>query len=419
MGLARRAALALLGRVREGRIELVETFAGGRRIGFGPAHAELKAEITVNSPAAYTRMIRDRSVGFAEAYADRLWETDDVVPLLRIAARELSRTDHLRRRVMPLARPVQRLAKLGVLNTRGGARRNISAHYDLGNDMFETFLDREAMLYSSAYFEREDATLEEAQEAKLERIGARLDLAPDDHLLEIGTGWGGLAIWAASKRGCRVTTTTISREQREYAEARVRAAGLEDRITVLGTDYRDLTGTYDKLVSIEMIEAVGWEYFDAYFRRCSELLHPRGLFFLQAIVADDRTYEVEKSSRTFASELIFPGGALPSPERIARSIAGHTDLRPVWLEDISPSYALTLAEWRRRFRAAEDDVAALGYDDRFRRIWDLWLAFFEAGMREARVADHQILFAKPEWRGAASALDADAVEARGAQLFAD
>ena len=177
------------------------------------------------------------------------------------------------------------------------------------------------------------------------------------------------------------------------------AAGLEGRIDVVGTDYRDLTGTYDKLVSIEMIEAVGWEYFDAFFRRCSELLHPRGLFFLQAILADDRSYEAEKASKTFASELIFPGGCLPSPEVVARSIAEHTDLRPVWLEDISPSYALTLAEWRRRFGAASDELEGLGYDARFRRIWELWLAFFEAGMREARIADQQILFAKPEWRG--------------------
>jgi cyclopropane-fatty-acyl-phospholipid synthase len=209
-----------------------------------------------------------------------------------------------------------------------------------------------------------------------------------------------------------VTTTTISREQREYAEARVRAAGLEERITVLGADYRDLSGTYDKLVSVEMIEAVGWEYLDTYFRRCSELLGPRGLFLCQAILADDRSYEAEKASRTFASELIFPGGALPSREVIARSLSRHTDLRTVWLEDISSSYALTLAEWRRRFLAAAPRLEELGYDERFRRIWEIWLAASEAGFRESRINDAQFLLAKPEWRGKIPVARASADPAR-------
>ncbi len=396
--LARRAGHAVLGRVRGGRLELNEEWSG-RRFRFGPPGAELAATVEVRSPAVYGRLLRDRSVGLGETYAKGLWQTDDLQPLLRIAAREAARTDPLRRRLAPLARPVQRLWNLGLLNTRDGARRNISAHYDLGNDMFEAFLDREAMLYSSALYEREDASLEEAQEAKLERIAARLELAPDDHLLEIGAGWGGLAVWMASRHGCRVTTTTISHEQREYAEARVRAAGLEDRVTVLGADYRDLPGTYDKLVSIEMIEAVGWEYFDLFFRRCSELVGPRGLFLLQAIAVDDRAYEAEKTSRSLARELIFPGGCLPSRESIARSVARHTDLRAVWLEDISPSYALTLAEWRRRFRAAAPRLGELGYDERFRRLWELWLAISEAGFREGRISDLQILFAKPGWKG--------------------
>ena len=396
--LARRVGFRVLARLVEGRVELIEEFSG-RRYVFGPDGAERSAEITVRSPSFYRRLLRDRSVGLAETYAEGLWDSPDLVALIRIAAREVGRGDGLRRRLAPLTGPAQRLAQLRRRNTRRGAQRNIAAHYDLGNEMFETFLDREAMLYSAAVYERPDATLEEAQEAKLARIGERLELAPDDHLLEIGTGWGGMAVWAASNRGCRVTTTTISREQREYAEARVRAAGLDDRITVLGADYRDLTGTYDKLVSIEMIEAVGWQYFDLYFHRCAELLGPRGLFFLQAIVVDDRAYEIEKSTRTLASELIFPGGCLPSPATIAGCVARQTDLRPVWLEDISPSYALTLAEWRRRFRAAAPQLGELGYDERFRRLWEIWLAASESGFREARIADLQIVFAKPEWRG--------------------
>ena len=206
---------------------------------------------------------------------------------------------------------------------------------------------------------------------------------------------------AASRYGCRVTTTTISREQREYAEARVRAAGLENQVEVLGADYRDLGSSYDKLASIEMIEAVGWEYFDLFFRRCSELLRPHGLFFLQAIAVDDRAYEAEKGSRTFATELIFPGGCLPSLEVIQRCVARHTNLRTVWLDDISPSYALTLRHWRERFLAAAPELERLGYDRRFRRMWEMYLAISEAGFREARIVDLQILFAKPAWRRSA------------------
>jgi cyclopropane-fatty-acyl-phospholipid synthase len=259
------------------------------------------------------------------------------------------------------------------------------------------------MMYSSACFEHESQSLEDAQRNKLERICRALELGPADHLLEIGTGWGGLAVHAAREHGCRVTTTTISREQRDSASARIRAAGLEELVTVIGDDYRDLDGSFDKLVSIEMIEAVGWEYFDLFFRRCSELLEPHGLMFIQAICTDDRTYEAEKATRSFTNQLIFPGGCLPSLERIARCLASATDMRTVWLEDISPSYALTLRAWRDRFRAAEPRLGELGYDRRFRRLWELYLSISEAGFREARIMDVQMLCAKPGWRGPVSA----------------
>ena len=395
---AARAALhRALRRIRAGRLELVEDWSG-ERLGFGPPEAELRAEITIHSPRFYALVARRRSVGLGEAYADGLWDADDLVFVFRIGALELRRADAMRRRLAPFVRPAQRLAKLPLLNSRGGARRNVSAHYDLGNELFELFLDREAMMYSCAWFEREDSTLEQAQAAKLERICRRLELRPDDHLLEIGTGWGGLAVHAPSNYGCRMTTTTISREQREYAEARVAAAGLERQVEVLGVDYRDLGGSYDKLVSIEMIEAVGWEYFDVFFRRCSELLRPHGLFLLQAIGVDDRAYAAEKSSRTFATQLIFPGGCLPSLEVIQRCVARNTDMRTVWLDDISASYALTLRHWRERFLAAEAELERIGYDRRFRRTWEMYLAISEAGFREARIVDLQILFAKPGWR---------------------
>ena len=280
-------------------------------------------------------------------------------------------------------------------NSRRAARRHISAHYDLGNDLFALYLD-ESMMYSSAVFPHPEATLAEAQEHRLERICQALELGPDDHLLEIGTGWGAMAAHAASHYGCRVTTTTISREQRDGALRRIRDAGVEDRVTVLLDDYRDLRGRYSKLVSLEMIEAVGWQYFDVFFRRCSELLEPDGLFFLQAIVIDDRLYEVEKAARSFSNTLIFPGGCLPSVEVIQRCVARETDMSTVWLDDIGAHYARTLELWRERFTANADLAAELGYDEPFRRLWTLWLAMSEAGFRERRLRDVQMLFAKPQ-----------------------
>lgn len=407
--LSRRLVHSLLRRVAAGQITLRESYSAetatlGRAVtAISPpngAHelGELSAELVVHDHRFYSMLAKDRSAGLGEAYAQGLWDSPDLVSLFRIAAREIGRADRVRRRLVPFMRPVQRLRMLPLLNTRGGAERNIAAHYDLGNDLFELFLDREAMMYSSAYFEHESVSLEAAQQAKIERVCRGLELRPNDHLLEIGTGWGGLAIHAASNYGCRVTTTTISREQREYAEARVRAAGLEGQITLLDADYRDLEGRFDKLVSIEMIEAVGWEYFDLYFQRCSELLAPHGLFFLQAICIDDRAFEAAKSARTFANQLIFPGGCLPSVETIARRIARDTDMRTIWLEDISPSYALTLAAWRKRLLAASDRLEELGYDERFRRLWEMYFSISEAGFREARIMDVQMLFAKPGWR---------------------
>ncbi len=396
---ARRAVQALLRRLRAGRVEVEETYPGGRRSAFGPASAALRARVSVHDPGLYRRLLQSRSIALGETWAERAWDTDELPALLRILAREIGRGDRLRRRLQPLLTPIQRLATLGMLNTRSGARANIADHYDLGNELFETFLDRETMMYSSALYEDPGESLETAQNRRLERICDELELGPGDHLLEIGTGWGGLAVHAARSRGCRVTTTTISREQREHAEARVRAAALEERVTVLGTDYRDLSGSYDKLVSIEMIEAVGWEWFDTFFRRCSELLRPAGLFFLQAITIADGAYEIEKRTRSFANRLIFPGGCLPSVASMQASIARVTDLRTIGLQDISPSYVLTLRAWRQRFEAAAGRLAELGYDERFRRLWSFYFAVSEAGFAEARIRDVQMLFAKPLWRG--------------------
>jgi cyclopropane-fatty-acyl-phospholipid synthase len=398
-GACRRLALRVLSGIHDGRLELVETGAG--RLSFGQPDGELSATVEVHSPHFYRAMLGG-SVGLGEAYRDGVWDCDDLVTLVRIAARNMGGLDRWRRRLHPVLAPLQRTIWRVPRNNKRAARRHISAHYDLGNDLFALYLD-ESMMYSSAVFPHPEAGLAEAQEHRLERICQALELGPEDHLLEIGTGWGAMATYAARNYGCRVTTTTISGEQRDGALRRINDAGVEDLVTVLLDDYRDLRGRFTKLVSLEMIEAVGWQYFDEFFRRCSALLEPDGLFFLQAIVIDDRLYEVEKAARSFSNALIFPGGCLPSVEVIERSVARETDMSMVWLEEIGAHYARTLELWRQRFIANTDLAAELGYDEPFRRLWTLWLAMSEAGFRERRLRDVQVLFAKPRRSIAAAA----------------
>jgi cyclopropane-fatty-acyl-phospholipid synthase len=390
---ARFVSSLLLSRLREGRLEIEE---GGRLRAFGPPDAPVRATIRVHGPG-FWRALLGGSRELADAFGAGVWDSDDLVALVRIAAREMPRLDRWRR---PLAPPRNLFTRVP-RNTRAGARRHIAAHYDLGNDLFQLFLD-ETMTYSCAVFESPEASLRDAQEAKLERVCRKLRLGPEDHVLEIGGGWGSFALHAAERHGCRVTTTTISREQHDVASQRVLEAGLADRVTVLLEDYRDVRGRYDKLVSIEMIEAVGWQYFDLFFRRCGELLDPRGLMLLQAIVIDDRAYEIEKASRSFIKELIFPAGCLPSVEVISRCIARATNLRLVDLEDITSHYPETLRRWRENFVRAAGRAQALGYDRRFRRLWELYLAYSEGGFLERRIRDVQALAAGPAYRDAAA-----------------
>ncbi len=391
--LARAAVSQVLRRLRNGRIDVIEN---GRERSFGPADAELRATLTVRDPAAWRGALHG-SVGLGETYVDGLWETDDLVALIRIVARELSETGGVRGAVTKPRGWAHRVRGLVPDNTRTKARKHIAAHYDLGNDLFASFLD-EQMLYSCAYFPRPGASLEQAQLAKLRRICEELRLGPENHLLEIGSGWGGLAIHAAREHGCRVTTTTISPAQHELASRRVAEAGLDDRVEVLMEDYRDLHGRYDRLVSVEMIEAVGWRHFDDYFHCCSELLRPDGLMLLQAITIDDRLYEAEKGARSFANTHVFPGGCLPSKRLIADCLARVTDMREVWMDDITAHYPPTLASWRQRFLATWERLRARGYDERFRRLWEFYLCSSEAGFRERRIGNVQLLLAKPEWR---------------------
>lgn len=388
--IARRAALGLIGRLENGRLTIAEN--GTERV-YGEPLPDLHPIVEVSDARAWGLLARG-SVGLAEGYAGRLWDSDDPVAVVRLIARNMSGIDRAQRRLYPLLRPVQRVVRGVPRNTRRSARAHIAAHYDLGNELFASFLD-ERMVYSCAYFPHRGASLEEAQAAKLERICDRLGLRPGDHLLEIGTGWGALAIHAATEHGCRVTTTTISSEQRRYAATRVRELGLEDRVTVLGSDYRDLAGTYDSLASVEMIEAVGWQYFKTFFRKCSGLLRPGGRMLLQAIVIDDEDYEVEKRSRSFANTIVFPGGCLPSERVIREIVAAETDMAFEWSDDITGHYAETLRHWRQRFDAASVRLEGMGYGDRFRRLWRFYLAFSEAGFRERRIRDLQMVLAKP------------------------
>jgi cyclopropane-fatty-acyl-phospholipid synthase len=360
-----------------------------RQYGSGPP----AATVQMRSPRVWRMLLRG-SRGMAQAYIDGAWDSPDLVAVIRLAARNATGLDRLRTLLAPLWYPAQYLRALRSRSTRTRNRRNIAAHYDLGNELFERMLDP-TMSYSCAVFDDEHMTLEEASIAKFERVCEKLDLRPQDHVLEIGTGWGGFAIHAARTRGCRVTTTTISREQHDYAAEQIRRAGLSDRITVLMKDYRDLRGSYDKLVSIEMIEAVGWRHTGKFFAKCSELLTRQGAMLLQAITIDDRAYHVEKASRSFIKEYVFPGGALPSLEVITRDLARRTDMQAVSLEDLTGHYVETLRRWRHQFAARFDELTPLGYDERFRRLWTLYLCYCEAGFAERRICDIQLVLTKP------------------------
>src|SRR3984957_1997523 len=343
--LTRAVSQALLRRIRSGSLTVLESGHPAASFGEGFPHAT----VNVRSPQAWRRLLRG-SNGLAEAYARGLWDSPDPTAVVRVAARNAQALDRMRARLAPLLVPAQLVRGLINANTRRRRRRDIAAHYDLGNELFELLLDP-SMTYSCALFERPGMSLYEGALAKLERVCEKLDLQPDDHVLEIGSGWGAFALYAARTRGCRVTTTTISREQHRHAVTQIDRAGLQDRVEVLLEDYRDLRGRYDKLVSIEMIEAVGWRHFGTFFDCCSRLLAPDGAMLLQAITIDDRAYEVEKASRSFMNTYIFPNGCLPSLGVIEQGVRQRTDMRVAGLQDITFHYVQTLRHWRANFEA--------------------------------------------------------------------
>jgi cyclopropane-fatty-acyl-phospholipid synthase len=390
--LAERLVRSRLARLEHGVLRLA-----GETYGARTARCALQARVQVHDPRFWGDVALGGSVGAGEAYMAGYWSADDLTGALRILAANREVLDGLESGLAALSAPLRKLVHWAARNTRRGSRRNIAAHYDLGNDFFRLFLDP-TLMYSSALFERADMTLEEASVAKLERICSRLELRPGDRVIEIGTGWGGFALHAASRHGCHVTTTTISEEQYALARERVKDAGLEDRIEILKRDYRDLQGRYDKLVSIEMIEAVGHQYFDAFFAKCGALLEHDGRMLLQAITIADQRYEAARTSVDFIKRYIFPGCCIPSVEALTRAAARASDLRLVHLDDIGPHYATTLRMWRENLAGNLSRVRALGYPEEFIRMWEFYFCYCEAGFAERALGDVQALFLKPAAR---------------------
>lgn len=379
--------------LRGGEIRLRE---GSRVLQLGTG-GELKCEIAVLNPRFYGRALWGGSLGAAESYLDGEWECDDLTALFRIVLRNRNfsrRMGSLWSKLLHLpSRWWHRLRS----NTRAGSQKNIHEHYDLGNDFFSLMLD-ETWAYSSGIFLEEGSSLLEASEEKIDRACRKLELNPGDHLLEIGTGWGSLAVHAATQYGCRVTTATISREQYDFARRRIEREGLSEQVEVLLTDYRDLQGTYDKLVSIEMIEAVGHEYLGDYFEHCSRLLSDEGTLLIQGILMSEQDHTEYVNSVDFIQRYIFPGGCLPSVASISKVVATRSDLRWVHFEDFGVHYGRTLQEWRDRFEREIERVRGLGYSERFIRMWRYYLCYCEAAFEERYIGVAQLMWDKPGCR---------------------
>ncbi|NMP31596.1 class I SAM-dependent methyltransferase [Thalassotalea sp. M1531] len=360
----------------------VEVIDRGTRYSFGKDKNDpLKATIEIHNPKTYLQLVKGGSIGASEAYIDNMWDTPDLTSLIRVFARAQKVTDKFEKYVSWLSKLKNKWFHFQNRNSKSGSKKNILAHYDLGNELYTRFLDKE-MMYSAAIYPNPSATLEQAQIHKLEKICQRLSLTETDHLLEIGTGWGGLAIYAAKNYGCKVTTTTISDAQYCYAKSRVEALGLAGQITLLKNDYRNLTGQYDKLVSIEMIEAVGYNYMDSFFKQCNARLKPGGKLLIQAITIADQRFEHYLNNVDFIQRYIFPGGFLPSINLMANKVAEKTDLVIEELHDIGLDYAKTLAHWRQSFLANWPGLTEFGYDEKFKRLWLFYLGYCEGAFLE-------------------------------------
>jgi cyclopropane-fatty-acyl-phospholipid synthase len=383
--------LAKLRGISGGSIAVVD---GDSRTLVGDPSADLHAVITVHDPQFYRAVGLGGSTGAGESYRDGYWSCDDLVALMQIFARNMQASSDLGGAWNSLLDLGRKVTHRFNRNTRGGSRSNIAAHYDLSNEFYSLFLD-ETMTYSSGVFPDSSSSMKDASIEKYDRICRKLRLVPSDEVLEIGTGWGGFAEHAARHYGCRVTTTTISKQQHAYAKARFAASGIDGRVTLLFSDYRDLPGLYDKLVSIEMIESVGHEYFDTFFAKCSSLLRPDGLFAVQAITIPDQRYDRYRRSVDFIQKYIFPGGCLPSPGAITGSVGRVTDFQFAHIEDFAQHYARTLSCWREEFHTNLDAIRGLGMTEQFLRLWDYYLCYCEGAFREKQIGVCQLLLQKP------------------------
>lgn len=390
---AKKLVIQQLRQLREGTLTIRES--GMDDLVFGDDNSEHQpAELIIHHQSTWRDLLTGGSVGAAEAYVAGDWSSPDLVALLRFFTRNIDRMNKFEDRFSWVTKPALKGLHWLNRNTKDGSRKNISAHYDLGNDLFETFLDP-TMMYSSAIYPSEESTLEEAAVHKLDTICRKLDLQPSDRLVEIGTGWGGFAIHAAKHYGCHVTTTTISKEQLELAQERVRSEGLEDKITLLFDDYRDLAGQFDKLVSIEMIEAVGPQFLDSYFSQINALLKPDGLALVQAINMPEQRYQRALKNVDFIQRFIFPGSFIPSFGAILESVREESNLVLTHSEDAGFHYARTLRDWFDRFMASHEKLESMGYDQAFRKLWHFYFAYCEAGFSERAIGVSQLVFAKP------------------------
>ncbi len=387
---AERVVLASASRIRGGRLDV--TLPDGAHRTFGDLDATERGRIVVHDSEAFLRLLIGGETGLGEAYVDGLWSSPDLAAAIRVGARN---REALSLSTGPLRAPVQlrrTVAHRLRRNTRDGARRNIAAHYDLGNDFYRLWLD-ETMTYSSAVFAAPDQSLAEAQRNKYRLVAEGAALREGMHVLEIGSGWGGFAMYAAGELGCRVTSITISREQHDLARERVRAAGLERLVDIQLRDYRDIEGTYDAVVSIEMFEAVGAQYFETFFRACSAALAPGGRLSLQTITVPDVGYRRQVTGANWIQTYIFPGGLLPSLAAIERSLHG-SGLVVTGVRDIAEHYVRTLRTWRSTFLARRSEALAMGFDERFIRTWEYYLAISEAGFATGVTQDLQVTLEK-------------------------
>lgn len=392
--LAKKLLLSVLPALADGHLSLID---GDNSYEFGNKDSDLHATLVVTHPRFYRQILLSGSIGAGEAFIQHHWNSPDLTKVVQIFARNLALLDKLEQKLSWLTTPFSRLGHLFNRNTQAGSKKNILAHYDLGNDMYQAFLDKE-MLYSSALYPHADASLDEAQQHKLETICQRLDLKAGQTLLEVGTGWGALAIYAAKHYGVKVTTTTISDAQFEYAKSRVEQEGLADKVTLLKDDYRILTGEYDRVVSIEMIEAVGHEFLPGFFKKLESLLKPNGRLLIQAITIADQRYNSYRKSVDFIQRYIFPGGCLPSVTRMTNELTKHTDFVTWSVDDMGLDYAKTLKDWQNNFDAALPKIKALGYGDDFIRMWKFYLSYCEGGFLERTTSTVHLVAVRPQYR---------------------